>query len=286
MAGVTNPWLVSDPAPDKGKYFLMKSKYGAGRCGKNAARRYFQFPVETAFALGLFECFFSSCPLPSLLFPWGLGCSSALIPNGSKPRERLSEAVEHGRQEEVCVPWLILLLIRNSDTAWVTIKIPTRGNTFPQNQPCSAIALKHLLKWGKMGISCWISLIFVLPSGWHFPPSFPFASPVQKELIYEGDKGEQILEEPLWPQCHVFDKCPTFKKNEVKSWAGVNCFWTNNWTLNPRCLWGCCWGSAAFSKLKKRFIALFPQVGSQHFALEKGQLHLSTVKKPQILART
>lgn len=40
---------------------------------------------------------------------------------------------------------------------------------------------------------------------------------MQKEFIYEGDNGEQILEELLWPQCHVFDKCPMFKKNEVKS---------------------------------------------------------------------
>lgn len=70
-----------------------------------------------------------------------------------------------------------------------------------------------------MEISCWISLTSLLPSGWHFPPSFPFPSPVQKEFIYEGDKGEQILEEPLWPQCHVFDKYPVFKKNEVKSWS-------------------------------------------------------------------
>lgn len=161
---------------------------------------------------GCFNIFFpvAPCPLCCFLGDWGAAVPS--FQAGADPGNAC------GAREEICVLWLILLLIHNPDTAPVTTKIPAHGNTFPQNQPCLATALKHLLKSGKMEISPWISFTFLLPSGWHFPPSFPFPSPVQKELIYEGDKGEQILEEPLWPQCHVFDKCPMFKKNEVKFW--------------------------------------------------------------------
>lgn len=47
--------------------------------------------------------------------------------------------------------------------------------------------------------------------GISLPPSL-FLLQCRKNFIYEGDKGEQILEEPLWPQRHGFDKCPMFRK--------------------------------------------------------------------------
>lgn len=37
----------------------------------------------------------------------------------------------------------------------------------------------------------------------------------------------------------------------------LNYFWTKGWTVKPRCLWRCWWGSAALFKSQKRFIAFF-----------------------------
>lgn len=116
--------------------------------------------------------FFSSCPLPSLLFPWGLGSTTALIPDGSKPRECLSKTVEHHRPEEICVPRLTPLLIWGSDTAQVAMKTPTCGRAFPPNQPRLATALKHLLKSGKWRFcAAFLSLSCLPVGGISLPPS-------------------------------------------------------------------------------------------------------------------
>lgn len=190
MSGATNPRLMSDPAPDKGKYFLMKSKHGPCRCGKNAAGRYFQFPMETGFAVGLFECcfFISRCPLPSLLFPWGLG--STKCPHSR--REQTQGMPVQGARGSLCS-------MINSPADW-GFWYCTSDNNNPHTWECFstkptlilATALKHLLKSGKFEIFPFFPfpffpfLPFLLPCGWHFPPSFPFPSPVQKKLYLWG----------------------------------------------------------------------------------------------------
>jgi len=70
------------------------------------------------------------------------------------------------------------------------------GLFLPRNQPRLSFSLEHMLKSGGNGdfvLLCLISVTYVPHCGWHFPPSFPFASPVQKKVIYEADKGEHIL---------------------------------------------------------------------------------------------
>lgn len=72
---------MSEPVHDKKKYFLMKSKYGPCRCGKNVTGRYFQFPLgykNQVLQPGCF--FFFNPPSSSVLFPSDLGWEAQMPP--------------------------------------------------------------------------------------------------------------------------------------------------------------------------------------------------------------
>lgn len=232
---------MSEPVQDKRKYFLMKAKYGPCRCGKNVTGRYFQFPLgykKQVLQPGcFFFFFFLQFPLVLFaMFPWGAGSPSALRFSRCRLRSKPGLmsvrgcAMCKGRRKSV-TRWLILLLIWNF---WYCTS--SSDNTIPYTwayffpKPTSLI----LLTWTHAEIRgnrdfMLLFFLFLLLSclvvgGISLPP-FLFLLQCRKKLFTREIK-ENISSKRAclaWMPC--FEKCPIGKRNEVKSWTGVNYFY-------------------------------------------------------------
>lgn len=204
---------MSEPVHDKRKYFLMKSKYGPCRCGKNVTRRYFQFPLgykNQVLQPGVFVFFFSSLSLSfnptssSALFPSDLGweaqvsLASAIAGWGPKPTSQLYNLAARAcaKAKEVCnsatnSPADLEFLIMQ-ELQWQQNSMHTGFSPKPSFVLLTWMYAK-IRQCGDFRLLCLISFSYVPHCGWHFPPLFPFSFPVQNGVIYEGDKAEHIL---------------------------------------------------------------------------------------------
>lgn len=179
---------------------------------KECNRKIFSIPTwlqETGFAARLFFYFFflfSSFQFPLVLFamfPWGTGSPSALRFGHCRLRSKPGLmsvrgcAICKGKRKSNSVTNspadLELLIPHEWQRQYNSVHM---GLFFSQNQPRLSFSLKHMLKSGEIEISCcffWFLLLSCLVVGGISLPPFLFSSPVQKEVIYEGDKGEHIL---------------------------------------------------------------------------------------------